>query len=48
MIDNGLIGQVLTKDTANIRKILESPTVKSQFPADLVWMFGIPEKNRLL
>jgi SecD/SecF fusion protein len=45
LIDNGLIGQVLTKDTANIRKILESPTVKSQFPADLVWMFGIPEKK---
>lgn len=45
LIDNGLIGHVLTKDTANIRKILESPTVKSQFPADLVWMFGIPEKK---
>lgn len=45
LMDNGLIGQVLTKDTANIRKILESPNVKSQFPADLVWMFGIPEKK---
>ncbi|MCH5719132.1 preprotein translocase subunit SecD [Niabella hibiscisoli] len=48
LIDNGMIGQVLTKDTFNIRRILESANVKNQFPADLVWMFGIPEKNRLL
>ena len=45
LIDNGVIGQVLLKDTASIREILESPTVKSQFPADLIWMFGIPEKK---
>ncbi len=45
LIDNGMIGQVLTKDTSNIRRILESATVKNQFPADLVWMFGIPEKK---
>ncbi|WP_114791383.1 protein translocase subunit SecDF [Niabella yanshanensis] len=45
LIDNGMIGQVLAKDTLAIRRILESPTVKNQFPADLVWMFGIPEKK---
>lgn len=45
LINNGVIGQVLIKDTASIREILESPNLRSQFPSDLVWMFGIPEKK---
>ncbi|WP_346239170.1 protein translocase subunit SecDF [Niabella insulamsoli] len=39
------IGFVLINDTAKVREILESPEVKSKFPADLVWMYGIPEKK---
>lgn len=39
------IGLVLIKDTAAVRQILELPAVKANFPADLVWMFGIPEKK---
>ncbi|MGN7786456.1 protein translocase subunit SecDF [Niabella sp. 22666] len=39
------VGMAMTKDTANIRKILESPAIKSKFPADLVWMFGMPAKK---
>lgn len=39
------VGMAMVKDTSNIRKILESPVVKSKFPADLVWMFGIPAKK---
>ena len=43
--DNGMIGQVLIKDTAMVRQILMTPAVKAQFPADVVWMYGIPEKK---
>ncbi len=39
------VGMAMTKDTTNIRKILESPAIKSKFPADLVWMFGMPAKK---
>jgi protein-export membrane protein, SecD/SecF family len=39
------VGLVMIKDTAEVRAILESPVVKNHFPADLVWMFGIPEKK---
>ncbi|MFT4094990.1 MAG: protein translocase subunit SecDF [Niabella sp.] len=45
LIDNGMIGQVLIKDTAAVRAILESSNVKAQFPTDVIWMFGIPEKK---
>ncbi len=39
------IGFVLIKDTSSVCKILELPAVKNSFPADLVWMFGIPDKK---
>jgi SecD/SecF fusion protein len=39
------VGMVMLKDTASIRKILESPLIRSKFPADLVWMFGMPPKK---
>ncbi len=39
------IGYVALKDTANVRKMLQSPLIQSHFPTDLVWMFGIPEKK---
>ncbi|GAB3013397.1 protein translocase subunit SecDF [Niabella terrae] len=45
LVDNGMIGHVMLKDTAEVRAILETPAIKSQFPADVVWMFGIPEKK---
>jgi SecD/SecF fusion protein len=45
LMDIGRIGQVLIKDTSEISKILQSEHIKNQFPADLVWMYGIPEKK---
>jgi SecD/SecF fusion protein len=44
-IDAGMIGQVLIKDTARVNQILTSPAIKAQFPADVVWMYGNPEKK---
>lgn len=45
LFDNGMIGQVLIKDTSEIRKILESVAIKNQFPSEVVWMYGNPEKK---
>ena len=42
-IDNGQIGVVAIKDTGIVRTYLESPAVKNNFPADLVWTYGIPD-----
>jgi SecD/SecF fusion protein len=39
------IGYVLTKDSLLVRSYLESETVRKNFPAQLVWMYGIPEKG---
>jgi SecD/SecF fusion protein len=41
--DNGQIGYVQLKDTAMIRSYLENPAVRSHFPADLRFMYGIPD-----
>jgi SecD/SecF fusion protein len=45
-IDNGIIGYVRETDTSLVRSYLESPAVKLQFPADLYWMYGIPENDQ--
>lgn len=42
-IDNGQIGIVAIKDTGIVRTYLENPAVKVNFPADLVWTYGIPD-----
>lgn len=42
-IDNGQIGIVAIKDTAIVRTYLDNPAVKINFPADLVWTYGIPD-----
>ena len=42
-IDNGQIGVVSIKDTSIVRSYLENPTIKNNFPADLVWTYGIPD-----
>ncbi len=44
--DNGQIGYVLIKDTSLVRSYLENPTVRSKFPADIAFMYGIPETGR--
>lgn len=41
--DNGQIGYVLIKDTSMVRSYLENPAVRSKFPADIVFMYGVPE-----
>src|SRR5579875_1030972 len=42
-IDNGMIGYVAIKDTAVVRSYLEAPAVRSAFPADIAFMYGMPE-----
>ena len=39
------IGSVAIKDTAVVRSYLESPAVRAAFPAQMVWMYGIPERG---
>jgi SecD/SecF fusion protein len=43
-IDNGQLGFVSVNDTAIVRSYLENPAVRSAFPADVAFMYGMPEK----
>lgn len=47
-VDNGQIGYVQLKDTGIVRSYLESPALRTQFPADIRFAFGIPDmiKNK--
>ena len=40
------IGYVPIKDTALARSYLELPSVRAAFPSQLVWMYGIPERDK--
>ena len=40
------IGTVAIKDSAIVRSYLENPAFKSLFPADVVWLYGIPDVNQ--
>lgn len=42
-LDNGIVGYVAIKDTALVRSYLEAQAVHNAFPADLVWMYGVPD-----
>jgi SecD/SecF fusion protein len=42
-IDNGMVGYVMIKDTAIVRTYLENPAIRSAFPADIAFLFGIPD-----
>ena len=42
-VDNGQIGVVAIKDTSIVRIYLETPAIKNNFPADLIWSYGIPD-----
>ncbi|MBZ4190990.1 protein translocase subunit SecDF [Niabella beijingensis] len=44
LADYGIIGQVNIKDTAEVRAMLTAPALKSQFPSEIAWMYGTPEK----
>jgi SecD/SecF fusion protein len=44
-VDNGQIAYVQTKDTGILRTYLQSPTVAANFPADIIWMYGIPNSR---
>jgi SecD/SecF fusion protein len=39
------IGSVAVKDSAVVRSFLENPALKALFPADAVWLYGIPNVN---
>ncbi len=45
-VDNGVIGYVRSKDSALVRKYLESPAVRVNFPAQLSFFYGMPESNK--
>ena len=40
------IGSVATKDTALVRSYLETPSIRAAFPAQMVWMYGIAERDK--
>lgn len=44
LADMGIIGQVNIKDTAAVRSMLTAPAIRSQFPSEIAWMYGMPEK----
>lgn len=37
---------VPVSDTALVRSFLNMPTVRNQFPSQLVWMYGLPRRDR--
>lgn len=37
------IGSVLARDTALVRSYLDMDAIRASFPADLVWMYGMPQ-----
>src|SRR5690606_34369348 len=39
-------GFVPVKDTALVRSYLNMPVVRNAFPAQLTWMYGLPNRNR--
>lgn len=40
------IGFVAIKDTALVRQYLNTPAIRASFPAQLAWMYGIPERGK--
>ncbi len=42
-VDNGMLGYVMINDTSIVRTYLENPALRSAFPADVSFMFGIPD-----
>jgi SecD/SecF fusion protein len=42
-IDNGMMGYVSVNDTSLVRSYLENPAVRNAFPADVAFMYGIPD-----
>ncbi|HEY1114959.1 MAG TPA: protein translocase subunit SecDF [Chitinophagaceae bacterium] len=42
-IDNGMIGYVMINDTSIVRTYLQNPAVRAAFPADIAFMYGIPD-----
>ena len=46
-IDNGIIGYVSVKDSAIVREYLETPGIRSQFPSQLYFLYGIPENEQI-
>jgi SecD/SecF fusion protein len=42
-IDNGRIGLVSTRDTAYVREILSRDAIRTHFPSEVMWMYGVPE-----
>jgi SecD/SecF fusion protein len=45
VIDNGTLGLVLIKDTAIVRTYLESPAIRSQFPSEVAFLYGVAENE---
>ena len=40
------IGYVAIKDTSLVRSYLETPAIRSTFPAQMAWMYGNPERGK--
>jgi SecD/SecF fusion protein len=46
-VDNGVLGYINVKDSALVRSYLEAPAVRSNFPNQLYFLFGIPENPQI-
>ena len=44
-INDGANGRIMPKDAARLNRFLESPAAKAIIPADVVWMYGVPDKK---
>lgn len=44
-VDNGTLGMVSSTDTALVRSYLENPAIRKAFPSDLIFVYGIPQRD---
>lgn len=42
-VDNGMMGHVMVNDTSLVRSYLENPAIRNTFPADIRFMYAIPD-----
>jgi SecD/SecF fusion protein len=46
-INNGKIGYVKIADTAFVRRYLENPAIRAQFPGQMAFLYGVPENKQV-
>ena len=44
-VDNGTLGVVASSDTSLVRSYLENPAIRKAFPSDLIFAYGVPQRD---